>query len=320
MTTLPDRPLVLPYSLVVGQTELRRALEVSFVDPGLGVLATGMRGTAKSTTIRAFSIMAFSELPTTLPIGASDDRVLGGLSIEALLRNRHEWQPGLLEQASASAGRMLFIDEVNLLDDHLVNVILDAASTGILVVQRDNVDHGTTPVRFSLIGTMNPDEGGLRPQLLDRFGLVVEVDAEGDVQHRRQVLETVLRFEEECENTSSEFLSAARTHDAARRRKLIAARDRRHAVSIRHAAEACARIAVELEVVGHRGELTLIRAARAVAALDGAPAVGPKHLRTAARMALVHRRPSAQSGTLSPWLEEDDRRIAKVVTEMAKAW
>ena len=190
-------PIVLPYCEIVGQESLRRALEIAFVCPAVGgVLATGNRGTAKSTTVRSFARMATGDLPVTLPIGATDDRVLGGWRVEALMKSDPEWQRGLIEQAGDSPGEpgMLYIDEVNLLDDHLTNIILDVASTGLLVVQRDGAARETIKVTFTLVGTMNPDEGSLRPQLLDRFGLVVLVKSADSPGERAKVLETVLRL------------------------------------------------------------------------------------------------------------------------------
>lgn len=307
---------VLPYSLIVGQDELRQALEISYVDPSIGVLAAGQRGTAKSTTIRSFALMAYDELPVTLPLGATDDRILGGLNVEALLRGQHEWLPGLLHQASDSAARMLYVDEVNLLDDHLVNLILDAASTGVLVVQRDNVDRGPTPVRFALVGTMNPEEGGLRPQLLDRFGLVVTMDADVDADQRRQILETVLRYDDARERAGSAFLRQARERNRATRHELEAARGRLREVRVGPAAiAACARLASDFATVGHRGEMTLVRAARALAARWGHGDVGPEHVAAVARSALNHRRPNAESGTLLSWTADEDGRVKKALSE-----
>jgi magnesium chelatase subunit I len=311
--TEPAIPM-LPYSLVVGQRELRTALEIGFVDPSVGVLASGLRGTAKSTTIRSFALMAYGALPVTLPLGATEDRVLGGWSIDALLDSRPEWQHGLIKQASDSPSRMLYVDEVNLLDDHLVNLVLDAASTNVLSVHRDNADRPPEAVRFALVGTMNPDEGWLRPQLLDRFGLVVSDADEITVEHRRQVLESVLRFEEERDDPASPLMSTARAQDEDVRRGLEKARARHRDVRVVPAAiDASARLADAFRVEGHRGEVTLLRAARAAAALAGAAEVEPGHLRSVAKPALIHRRPQTESGVLSPWDDTDDARVAQAL-------
>src|SRR5262249_46352412 len=135
--------------------------------------------------------MAFGALPTTLPISVTEDRVMGGWRLDELMAGRATEQEGLLEKAN---GKLLYIDEVNLLEDHIVNMILDAASTGVLGVEREGRTE-TKPVTFTLVGTMNPEEGWLRPQLLDRFGLTATVRAEEDPALRAQILETVLRFD-----------------------------------------------------------------------------------------------------------------------------
>ncbi|RBM16858.1 AAA family ATPase [Streptomyces sp. PT12] len=173
--------MILPYSLLVGHRELRTALEIAYVNEAVGgVLATGQRGTAKTTTVRAFTMMTVGRLPVTLPIGATDDRVLGGWQIKKLMRGAAEPEDGLLVEAAKSPARMLYVDEINLLDDYLVNIILDVVSTGVLSVQREGRAEELHDVNFALVGTMNPDEGGLRPQLLDRFGLVADVLPEED--------------------------------------------------------------------------------------------------------------------------------------------
>jgi magnesium chelatase subunit I len=158
---------ILPYSRIVGQDEIKLALEIAYVAPQRlgGILISGQRGTGKSTAVRAFSRMVDNRLPVTLPINATEDRVVGGWKIDALMQSKSEWQIGLLEEAR---DRLLYVDEVNLLDDHIVNIILDVTSTGVLVVQREGQNKEPVKVPFTLVGTMNPEEGGLRPQLLDR--------------------------------------------------------------------------------------------------------------------------------------------------------
>lgn len=305
---------VLPYCMIVGQDDLRRALELSFV-AGLGVLATGPRGTAKSTTIRAFSLMVHEKLPVTLPIGATDDRVLGGWDLDALLAKtaKPDWRKGLLEKATAAG--VLYIDEVNLLDDHIVNLVLDAAATNILEVQRDNADRPTVAVKFSLVGSMNPDEGSLRPQLLDRFSLVVPVDGETDPATRAAILRTILSFDDARSSEYASALAEARARGAARRDQLHAARARIGAVRCPEAVVlGCAAVAHAFRAVGHRGEIVMMRAARAQAALDGVDEVTLEHVRAVARFALIHRRPGHESGTLRPWTADEDKRVADVLS------
>lgn len=302
---------VLPYALIVGQDELRTALEIAYVCPAVGgVLATGQRGTAKTTTVRAFTKMAVGGLPVTMPIGATDDRVLGGWRIKELMRGRPHKSDGLLVQASRSKARMLYVDEINLLDDYLVNIILDAASTGILALERDHRSEQTQHVEFTLVGTMNPDEGGLRPQLLDRFGLVAVVESESKARQRRRIVETVLRFELERGDPGSRFLTEALEADAEKKAGLDAARARLAGIGCGPEVYAgCAALAEGFRLAGHRGEIVLLRAARALAAIEDAGQVTTEHLRKVAKPALVHRRGRGDTGTLPAWTEEDDTRV-----------
>lgn len=309
-------PEILPYSRIVGQHTLRRALEISFIAPTVGgVLATGQRGTAKSTTVRAFARMAFGALPVTLPIGATEDRVLGGWQVEDLMASKAVWQQGLIEEAGGGPEpRMLYIDEVNLLDDHLANLILDAASTGILTIQRDSAAREPKRVRFSLVGTMNPEEGNLRPQLLDRFGLVVRVESARSPDERRQILETVLRFEEESQHPSSAYLRAGHDSDRKRRAELLAAKERLFQVRVPdQMITLTAAIADAFSVEGHRGELEMLRAARAMAALEREPAVTQEHLTAIAPLTLIHRRAASDSGVLE-WSAADHQLLLSVGT------
>lgn len=314
---------VLPYCEIIGQESLRLALEIAFVCPAVGgVLATGHRGTAKSTIVRSFARMATGGLPVTLPIGATDDRVLGGWHIPALLKNDPQWQIGLIEEAGGmpDAPGMLYIDEVNLLDEHLTDIILDVTSTGILVVQRDGVAKETTKVQFTLVGTMNPEEGSLRPQLLDRFGLAVLVKSSYSPKERREIIEAVLRFDEAERDPNDKYLRSGYSRDDEKRSVLLAARRLLTTVKIPSAMiDLAARIAAEFRVEGHRGELAMLRAARAAAAIEAASAprarrigsltVGPRHLAKVAPLALVHRRAVSESGTFLDWSAEDDTQV-----------
>lgn len=323
-STAHDIP-VLPYCEIVGQENLRLALEVAYVCPAVGgVLATGHRGTAKSTTVRSFSQMATGRMPVTLPIGATDDRVLGGWHVPALLKSDPQWQPGLIEEAGSNVKQpgMLYVDEVNLLDDHLTNIILDVASTGILVVQRDNAAKETVKVHFTLVGTMNPEEGNLRPQLLDRFGLVAQVKSASSPEERRRVLKAVLDFEQAEQDPSPDYLRTWYSADDERRTELQSARRILRKVEIPDALiENAAKVAAEFRVEGHRGELAMLRAARAAAAIEWAEAkqedmpliVGQWHLAQVAPLALVHRRAASDSGTMLNWSDDDDQQLAGVL-------
>ncbi|MFF7447995.1 MULTISPECIES: AAA family ATPase [unclassified Streptomyces] len=293
---------ILPYSYVVGQTELKLALELNYIAPRIGgVLVSGQRGTAKSTVVRAFSLLTRGELPVTLPINATDDRVLGGWELDALMQGVAQTQPGLLEEAGEKG--LLYIDEVNLLDDHIVNIILDVVSTGVLSVQREAID-AVRSVSFGLVGTMNPEEGGLRPQLLDRFGLMVAV-SELDQEARRAMVLAVLRFDDEA-GTESSWLADGLAADEALRERLDAARAAVQDVTLSEdVAKLCADVATQLRAVGHRGEVVTAWAARALAAFEGAAEVAPRHVRKVVPLSLRHRRPEAAHGGPVEWTPEE---------------
>jgi magnesium chelatase subunit I len=309
----PVDAAVLPYSLLVAQDELKLALELTYVAPRIGgVLVSGQRGTAKSTAVRAFARMAYGRLPVTLPINATDDRVVGGLDLGALMRGQKQYQPGLLEEATAVG--MLYIDEVNLLDDHIVNLILDAASTNVLTVQREMLNRKAAEVSFTLVGTMNPEEGSLRPQLLDRFGLMTMVSSEGDRDTRRRILETVIRFDEARHSNDDLWLRAAREEDVRRAKALRAARDRLYEVDVEPVVDVCANIAERFEASGHRGDYVMAFAARARAAVSGNDAAGVDDVRVVARMALAHRRPAGAHGGTADWTGEDESRLQEALS------
>lgn len=294
---------ILPYSRVVGQDELKLALELNFIAPGIGgVLIAGQRGTAKSTVVRAFALMTGGRLPVTLPINATDDRVLGGWELDALMRGEARRQAGLLEEAHAKG--MLYVDEVNLLDDHIVNIILDVVSTGVLSVQREGIDT-ETHVSFGLVGTMNPEEGSLRAQLLDRFGLMVTA-AELDIEERHRMITIVLTFEEELEAVDSPWLRAAHEENGRLRERLLAARERLTEVRLEEdVSRLCAEAAALSGAVGQRGDLLVAKAARALAARESARRVEPRHVHRVLPLALRHRRPESAHGAEFAWGPEE---------------
>lgn len=217
------------------------------------------------------------------PLGATEDRVVGALDLErALTQGEKHFEPGLLARANRG---FLYIDEVNLLDDHLVDLLLDVAASGENVVEREglSIRH---PARFVLIGSGNPEEGELRPQLLDRFGLSVDVKTPDDLAVRVEVV----RRRDSFDRDSAGFAARQAEAEAAVREKIIAARGRLSDIETPDAAlEWASRLCMAVGVDGLRGELTLIRAARAVAALEGDTRVEDHHLRGIAVMALRHR-------------------------------
>lgn len=312
-----------PFSAIVGQDEMKTAILIAAIDPNMGgVLVLGDRGTGKSTAVRALAALlpkmkavsgcrygcdpadtqrcedcarlhpANGPAPKThlvpvpvvdLPLGATEDRVVGALDLErALSQGVKAFEPGLLAQAHRG---FLYIDEVNLLEDHLVDLLIDVAASGENVVEREglSVRH---PARFVLVGSGNPEEGELRPQLLDRFGLSVEVRTPELLSERVEVVRRRDAFEQDREA----FIDSWKKEDERIRRQLVAARKRLMDVAIPDAArERASALCMALGTDGLRGDLTLIRAARALAALQGDAAIGDAHFRRIAAPALRHR-------------------------------
>jgi magnesium chelatase subunit D len=277
-----------PFSAIVGHDRLRLALLLCAVRPEIGgVLIRGEKGTAKSTAVRALAhVLADIDGASLveLPIGATEDRVVGSLDLQKVLRDgEHAFQPGLLARAH---GGVLYVDEVNLLHDHLVDVILDAAAMGRVHVERDGVSH-SHEARFVLIGTMNPEEGELRPQLLDRFGLTVDVHASRDVEVRADVIRQRMAFESDPVGFAARYAEA----DVELARRVAAARLLVGSVvlpdnELRRIAALCA----AFDVDGMRADVVVARAAVAHAAWRGAATVAEDDIRVAAELALPHRR------------------------------
>jgi magnesium chelatase subunit D len=320
---LRSKPPVYPFTAIVGQEEMKLALLLNTIDPSIGgVLLMGHRGTGKSTAVRALAdllplmtrvrdcpfgcdpketgalcadcaaqLSAQAKLRTErvvvpvvdLPLGATEDRVCGTINIErAINEGIRAFEAGLLARANRG---FLYIDEVNLLEDHLVDLLLDVAVTGRNVVEREgiSIEH---PARFVLVGSGNPEEGELRPQLLDRFGLHVEVRTLDDLDHRVEIIERRELFERD----PALFRSHAEAEQQRLRRRLMAARRSFMKVTtrrplLRRIAELC----LQLKVDGHRGELTITRAARALAAFERRREVSDTDVRRVALMALSHR-------------------------------
>lgn len=312
--------LILPYSRIVGQEQLKLALELAYIAPHIGgVLISGERGTGKSTTVRAFAQMMYATpeddgLPITIPINATEDRVVGGWKIDELMASRAVPQPGLLEEAN---GKLLYVDEINLLDDHIVNIILDVTSTGILVVQHEGL-RSQQQVRFTLVGTMNPEEGGLRPQLLDRFGLMVQVTSEMNLEERGQILETMLAFDEAVHHRKNgqpeTFFEPAWKDSQNYKEHLQQARQAFYNIRVpENIVKKCVQVASAFQAEGHRGDYVLALAARACAASVGEQYVSLEHVRTVAPLVLQHRRPEAKRLNHLLWGEEEDTRLTELL-------
>lgn len=305
-----------PFSAIVGQEEMKQAMIFTAIDPSIGgVLVFGERGTGKSTAVRALAGLlppisvvkgcpvnsdrpedcpewaniqdiSIHDVPTPvvdLPLGASEDRVTGALDIEkALTKGEKAFQPGLFAQANRG---YLYIDEVNLLEDHIVDLLLDVAQSGENVVEREglSIRH---PARFVLVGSGNPEEGELRPQLLDRFGLSVDVVSPTSIDDRVQVI----KRRDAYENNHSAFMLRWQAEDAALRDRIVTARQSLADLKTPESAlRAVAALCINLGSDGLRGELTLLKAARAYAAFRNDTVVTNMHIRATATLALRHR-------------------------------
>ncbi|MCM6774023.1 magnesium chelatase subunit D family protein [Nocardia sp. CDC159] len=314
-----------PFSAIVGQERLQLALILCAVHPGIGgVLVRGEKGTAKSTVVRALAQLLppvsdeRGERPARLvelPVGATEDRVVGSLDLQRVLRDGEQaFRPGLL--AAAHHG-VLYVDEVNLLHDHLVDVLLDAAAMGRVHIERDGVSH-SHPARFVLVGTMNPEEGELRPQLLDRFGLTVDVAASRDVDVRMAVVRRRLDYEADPAGFAARYHAADR--EVAQRIRVARALlgevvlDN---VELRRIAALCA----SFDVDGMRADLVVARTATAHAAWRGGDRVTAEDVRIAAELALPHRRrrdPFDEPGISEDQLDEAMREAAEQAARAEK--
>lgn len=314
---------VYPFTAIVGQEDMKLALIMNVINPGLGgVLIKGEKGTAKSTAVRAIADLlpameavtdcpfrcdveelhhlcercaervALQEtLPTQsvkmkvveLPVSATEDRVVGTLDIEhAIQFGEKKFEPGILAQANRN---ILYVDEINLLDDHVVDVLLDAAAMGVNTVEREGVSY-SHPARFVLVGTMNPEEGDIRPQLLDRFGLSVTVSGEHEAVQRVEVIKRRLAYEQD----SDEF--AARYHEQQVELGQAILRARRLLPKVQvddGLLLLVANLSIQLDVDGHRADITVIKAALTLAAFAGREQVLHEDVKKAARLVLPHR-------------------------------
>ncbi len=313
---------IFPFSAILGQDQMKKSLIYNAIDPSIGgVLIRGQKGTAKSTAVRGFADLLperlvvkgcpFSCCPgqkeglctqcrtkaeqgelllvetstpvVDLPLNASEDRVVGSLDIEAALKaGQKVFQPGILAGAHRA---ILYVDEVNLLDDHVVDVLLDVAVTGINLVEREAVSY-SHPCRFILVGTMNPEEGELRPQLLDRFGLCVEVKTEQLREHRKEIARRALAFQRDPEG----FKLERQASQEALRADIARARERLPTLTPSETLiDFAARVAEEMKVDGHRAEITMVKTALTAAAFRGQQEPAPEDIRDIMEMSLRHR-------------------------------
>jgi Mg-chelatase subunit ChlI len=316
-------PPIYPFTAIVGQERMKRALVLNAVDPRIGgVLIRGERGTAKSTAARAMAallpkIEVFVDSPfnddphapntwsdwvkeqvatgkqlqvltrqirfVDLPVSATEDRVVGTLDIEkAIQRGERRFEPGVL--AAANRG-LLYIDEVNLLDDHVVDLLLDSAAMGVNIVEREGISF-SHPARFILVGTMNPEEGDLRPQLLDRFALSVEIHGIRDARERVLIMQRNLDFESGPDAFREEWLPREDdlSHQIEQARTLVdkVTHSNRDLISI-------ASLTAAMNVDGHRADLVILKTARAHAAFERRLAITDRDIALAAELALPHR-------------------------------
>jgi len=312
-------PSIYPFTAIVGQERMRRALILNAVDPRIGgVLIRGERGTAKSTAARALAALLPSvkvirecrfgcdpdrshtwctecrernqtdyELRPTpfvnLPVSATEDRVVGTLDIEkAIQKGERHFEPGVL--AAANRG-LLYIDEVNLLDDHVVDLLLDSAAMGMNIVEREGISF-SHPARFILVGTMNPEEGDLRPQLLDRFALSVDIRGIRDARERVQIMEHNIAFESDSEGFREHWLPKEKelSDQIAAARKLV-----RKVTYTKRDLLSIAALSASMNVDGHRSDLVILKTSMAHAAFENRTAITDRDIALAAELAFPHR-------------------------------
>lgn len=314
---------IYPFAAIVGQLDMKLALILNIINPSLGgVLIKGEKGTAKSTAVRALADLlpamevavgcrfqcdphsaahlcencserkSSGETVTSkfvkmrvveLPVSATEDRVVGTLDIEhAIKEGEKRFEPGILADANRN---ILYVDEINLLDDHVVDVLLDAAAMGVNTVEREGVSH-SHPAKFVLVGTMNPEEGDIRPQLVDRFGLSVTVKGEHDPEQRVEVIKRRLAYEHD----SAAFAAQYAGEQQQLAEQIIQARKLLPLIKLpEELLLLTAKLAIVLEVDGHRADITVIKTALTLAAFAGRPTVTADDIRQAAHLALPHR-------------------------------
>lgn len=284
MKKLKSDRVYYPFTAIVGQENMKLALLLNSINPAIGgVLIKGEKGTAKSTAVRSLADL-FGQLKVVeLPLNATEDRVIGTLDIEqAIKHGEKKFEPGILYEAHK---QILYIDEINLLDDHIVDVLLDVSAMGVNTIEREGISYAH-PAQFILIGTMNPEEGDLRPQLLDRFGLSVEVTGEQQIDRRVQVLQRRLAFEE----NQREFQEKYCYEQEQLVKRIELAKNILPEVDVSDEIyQLIARLSIQLKVDGHRSDLTVLKAAVALAAFEGRRTVTAKDIQTVTKFVYPHR-------------------------------
>lgn len=320
---MAENKILFPFTEIVGQEDMKRALLLNIVDPNIGgVLIRGDKGSAKSTAVRSLA-QILPERPAAegcrfhcdpkfpkrmclecqerkasgetikeimipmkvveLPLSATEDRITGTLDIEYILRTgKKKFEPGILAQAN---GNLLYVDEVNLLDDHIVDILLDSAAMGTNYVEREGISF-SHPSRFILVGTMNPEEGDLRPQLLDRFGLSVTVQSEDDIQQRIEIIKRRMAFDSDPEGFIEKCMGGINDMQ----NRIVKARTVLNDVKVSDGLlRAATVISMHFGMEGHRSDITIIRVSKANAAFEGRIDVTLDDLRATAGLVLEHR-------------------------------
>jgi len=312
-----------PFTRIVGQEKMKKALLLNVIDPSIGgVLIKGEKGTAKSTAVRSMSqflpdrpavkgcvyrcdprfpkrlcmdckerlargenleTVMVPMTVTELPLNSTEDRVAGTLDLEHILKTgERKFEPGILANAN---GNILYVDEINLLDDHIVDLLLDSVAMGVNYVEREGVSF-SHPARFVLVGTMNPEEGNLRPQLLDRFGLSVEVEGEREIGTRMEVVMRRLEFDDDPDG----YIEGCKDELEALTQQIITARELLPRIPLdKDTLRRATTLALDFAMEGHRADLTLMRAARANAALAGRTSITKDDLAEIGPLVLAHR-------------------------------
>ncbi len=320
---MKNQKLIYPFTAIVGQKKMKDALILNAINPKLGgVLIRGEKGTAKSTAVRALAALlpdievvvdckfgcnphnkaqmchqcinrldSGEELPVKkrktrvieLPVGSTEDRVVGTLDLEhAIKKGKKRFEPGILAEANRG---ILYVDEVNLLDDHIVDILLDSAAMGVNVAEREGVSY-SHPAEFILIGTMNPEEGELRPQLLDRFGLCVHIKGIADLDQRVEVVKRRAFYEQD----PAGFQKIWKAEEEKLQQAIVQAKELLEQVTVSDdILYLIARIAIDMNVDGHRADIMMMKASKTLAAFNGRGEIFKEDVQSAADMALQHR-------------------------------